>query len=533
MPYRESRVEAPVLAPEAGIVDDMVRQFADRHAFLRELVQNGIDAGATRIVVTLARASDGAVTTSVDDDGKGMSRAVIEGPLLTLFQSSKEDDASKIGKYGVGFVSVFATNPSEVEVRTRTGSEAWVVTLLRDYSFELRADESPPGSGTIVTVRGSMNVDEWTEHVAHAHAALRRWCRHARVPIRLEAIDADDPARGFTREIHEVFGLDAPVSVSFQEDGEAWVVGAGATEPRSFAGFYNRGLTLFETQTFGDELEGIHFKIDSPRISHTLSRDNVRRDGELRRVVARARALAEGELWDAIVARSRSDAAAGDGVSLARVLDAAAARIFRKKKRAGALDLPLVDPIEGRTSITIERAVRDGALLVAAESTPLTRELARVGHPVVRPVGLAPHIALYAGNVVHHATELFGVCDASGVALSTSDEALAREIERLLRAADRSLARVRFAAFDGVGHAERCRVVETERDVAATKTTRRKWSSASTLFLNVTSVLVSAARKRASSDVALAAHVVARAVLLDEGPIGKGEVESLLAAVTA
>lgn len=46
-PYRGSRVDTPKLTAEGGIVDDMVRQFADPYAFLRELLQNGIDAGAT------------------------------------------------------------------------------------------------------------------------------------------------------------------------------------------------------------------------------------------------------------------------------------------------------------------------------------------------------------------------------------------------------------------------------------------------------------------------------------------------------
>lgn len=56
----------------------MVRQFADRHAFLRELVQKGIDAGATRIDVRVERSPDGAVRTTVEDDGCGMTRAIIE-----------------------------------------------------------------------------------------------------------------------------------------------------------------------------------------------------------------------------------------------------------------------------------------------------------------------------------------------------------------------------------------------------------------------------------------------------------------------
>src|SRR5688572_947617 len=98
MPYRDSRVDVPKLTPDPGIVDEMVRQFADPYAYLRELVQNGIDAGATRLEVRIERDVDGTVHTSVDDDGTGMTKATIEGPLLTLFESSKESDPTKIGK---------------------------------------------------------------------------------------------------------------------------------------------------------------------------------------------------------------------------------------------------------------------------------------------------------------------------------------------------------------------------------------------------------------------------------------------------
>jgi hypothetical protein len=50
----------------------------------------------------------------------------------------------------------------------------------------------------------------------------------------------------------------------------------------TFAGFYTRGLTLFESdQVVSDELRGIRFKVMSPHLQHTLSRDNVRRDGGL------------------------------------------------------------------------------------------------------------------------------------------------------------------------------------------------------------------------------------------------------------
>ena len=38
-------------APEGGLVEEIVKEFADRFAYARELVQNSIDAGATAITV--------------------------------------------------------------------------------------------------------------------------------------------------------------------------------------------------------------------------------------------------------------------------------------------------------------------------------------------------------------------------------------------------------------------------------------------------------------------------------------------------
>src|SRR4029079_18431204 len=93
-------------------VTQMVRQFADALAFYRELVQNSIDAGATAIDVRVVMETDGdagpTLRVVVSDDGCGMDRAAIESCLLVLFRSSKDGDATKIGKFGVGFFSVFA-----------------------------------------------------------------------------------------------------------------------------------------------------------------------------------------------------------------------------------------------------------------------------------------------------------------------------------------------------------------------------------------------------------------------------------------
>src|SRR5688500_17073864 len=96
----------------------MVAQFADRCALWRGLVQNSIDAGTTRIDAVLTWEEDagdpsgrGTLRAQVIDDGCGMDRGVIERALLVLFRSTKDGDRTKIGKFGVGFYSVFAIGP--------------------------------------------------------------------------------------------------------------------------------------------------------------------------------------------------------------------------------------------------------------------------------------------------------------------------------------------------------------------------------------------------------------------------------------
>jgi molecular chaperone HtpG len=548
MPYRSTRFEAPKATPEAGIVDDMVRQFADPYAFLRELVQNGIDAGAKTLTVRIERdgvpgGSDGGVRTSVEDDGKGMTRAIIDGPLLTLFESSKESDETKIGKYGVGFVSVFALDPTRVEVRTRTAGEAWLLRLFRDYTFELEPDEAPPegvdargassppstkGTGTIVTLVHT--VADLADHATRAEQALERWCRHARIPISLSVMDATAPADATPRSINEPFGIDADVAVRLEQDG--FTIFAGVSAPNaSFAGFYNRGLTLYETTEPERELAGVRFKIDSPRLAHTLSRDNVRRDAELERALELTRKLVRGPLWAEIEARVREAAAASDPARLAVLYGAASAHAFRQPDLR-ALFAPLTDPIDSATALTLARigGKSDGRILVADEPSVLTRALARRGHPVVRHLALATVLGNgRAGFGVRLVNEAFSFAAADDVA--DTDEPLFEALRKLLAIVRRPVERVRHATFLGANDGELFRAVDSSTDEAVTKPgAPPDWGRSSTLFLNRNDALVRIARRRAKADARIAAHVLCRAILLQEGPIAPKDVDRLLEA---
>ena len=90
------RTAAESLADQA--LENLVNQFARPLDFLRELVQNSIDAGSPRVEVWLRhRPDESLMEIHVDDFGEGMDERVIDEQLTRLFSSTKEDDLTKIG----------------------------------------------------------------------------------------------------------------------------------------------------------------------------------------------------------------------------------------------------------------------------------------------------------------------------------------------------------------------------------------------------------------------------------------------------
>jgi hypothetical protein len=129
---------------------------------LRELIQNASDAVHARriferrepdygnISVALAKDSDGACWLEVRDNGIGMSRLVLTSFLLDFgrpFWGSAEmqrefpgllsSGIRQIGKYGIGFFSVFML-AEHVQVITRRSDAAAKDTLILEFSRGLR-----------------------------------------------------------------------------------------------------------------------------------------------------------------------------------------------------------------------------------------------------------------------------------------------------------------------------------------------------------------------------------------------------------
>lgn len=288
---------APVDVGDA--LEDLINQFSDPMSFFRELIQNAIDAGSDIIDIEFEfepsgkDPSSGAMIVIVADSGEGMDREIIDNKLTRLFSSSKDGDMTKIGKFGIGFVSVFAINPDAVCVDTARAGEAWRVLFDRERSFKrLRLDTAIEGT-TIRIIKNSTRA-EFEQFVSRAKQVVRYWCGHANAEVRVAG-----------ELVSERFGLDAPIVVEYRDDFSHIFIGH-REDGETLHGFFNGGLTLVQADhNHGSaiaQLRGLCFKVSSRYLEHTLTRDDVIKDGHFGKVVARLRELAGNELRDKVFA---------------------------------------------------------------------------------------------------------------------------------------------------------------------------------------------------------------------------------------
>ena len=293
----------------AGLVRDLIDQFDDPLTFYRELIQNSIDAGSNRIDVRLGYepGRPGRAVVEVEDDGEGMDEKIIDDYLLVLFASTKENDYTKIGKFGIGFMSVFSPRPQLVRVHTAKSGQSWRLDFPSPKRFEkYRVDAKR--EGTLVELFKAMSPTEYRAFAKASRATIAHWCRHAEARIWFR----DKSERAPAAEINEPFDLPGGHSLRYAEEGTELVLGF-TSDPAPFYGYYNRGLTLKE----GEEAlyPGVTFKVKSRYLEHTLTRDNVLRDENYRKLQAILKRLVEDELpgrlhEELAAATGRPDAAA-------------------------------------------------------------------------------------------------------------------------------------------------------------------------------------------------------------------------------
>jgi Histidine kinase-, DNA gyrase B-, and HSP90-like ATPase len=383
---------AEQLATQA--LDNLVTQFSSALDCLRELVQNSMDAGSPVIDVwTEYHAGDdalGTIALHVDDNGVGMDSAIIDKELTRLFASSKEDDLTKIGKFGIGFVSIFALGPEAVLLHTGRGGEFWEILFHADRSFtKTRVEE--PVEGTQITLYISGDEERYREIVSEGFDTLKRWCRHSDVEITFEERSgmAELPGCDGPVEINEPFELEGLIAVHQTVEGTQMAL-AYSLAP-SF-GFYNQGLTLAvhsDPDEVAQRFSNITFKIKSRYLEHTLSRETVLKDENYEKAMALLREAADGPLHEQLVA-GLQEVVAVRTFGLAEYTRYQQLMGFLLKEPAEFIlrlgKHPLLRTVDGGvTSLAAvaEAAVRDGRIFITDAPSALVTHLGDQSIPVL------------------------------------------------------------------------------------------------------------------------------------------------------
>lgn len=148
--------------------------YSSEHVFLRELLQNAVDAIGARkkadkefkegkITVTYRRMKSGAQLT-FSDNGVGLNQEEIHSFLSVIGQSSKRGEAMRnsfIGQFGIGLLSCFLVT-SEIKVITRSFTEEkgyqWVGKS--DGSYVITELKKKVETGTQIQIKLTGNKAE-------------------------------------------------------------------------------------------------------------------------------------------------------------------------------------------------------------------------------------------------------------------------------------------------------------------------------------------------------------------------------------
>jgi hypothetical protein len=420
-----SEPNAPVGSTELDVaseaVANLVTQFSSSYDFYRELVQNSIDAGSAAIDIWLdfipdeAGGAGGVIEVHVDDSGEGMTEEIIDDQLTTLFSSSKENDLTKIGKFGIGFVSVFSPKPKGVLVQTGRDGQYWEVFFDQDRSF-IKSPLATPVEGTQITLFIEGDRARYTEFVARSVETIDHWCRHSEAEITFEDRASQG---GQSVRINRPFSVEGECLTKFEREGTEIVLAYSRTP---VWGFYNKGLALAVVRGENDLvpalLRHVTFRIKSRYLEHTLSRETVMRDenydkamalvGEAVRGTLRRSLVREIVTLVSLVARGSSNAASTGGAQR-RWTARERGRYFELMdylacEGADALadcsEEPMLLGLDGR-AYTLDRictqAGEDGRVYVDTEVGPLVDRLFEQGTPVIMISGDGEMIGAGAG----------------------------------------------------------------------------------------------------------------------------------------
>jgi molecular chaperone HtpG len=435
-----------------------------------------------------------------------MSRETIENQLLVLFRSTKENDHTKIGKFGIGFASVLAPKPRLVTVTSTREGRRLALHLHPDLSFGLYDGGAATQTGTVVELEVPVPTAEADGFIRRSETSLVRWCKHATTPIELTATVGG--VELLRERIDRPLALDGALiqATGMSEDGAITAV-VGVVKER-YAGFFNHGLTLYET--VGVSTEAFSFKVQDSRLGHTISRDDIRRDGAYHRALAFVRELANTQLPLAAERAIRDTLAAPDRRGYAELVT--------ELRRASITPscgwiVPTLQPARAA-----EMASLPPRVWASARRTSL---VSAVREPVVDLAGNEDWLVDFIEQVGHRRVSRIETTLAliTPVPASPADIALIDKLHELLAATHRSPAAIVIASVDGV-LSERLAFCGDDTpppwviDLDQSRENPFALLRRRPLVLVADHAVVRAARARAANDPVAAASYLARGVFL-------------------
>lgn len=272
-------------ADVSALLERLVAQFASPYDFLRELVQNAMDAGSDRVEVTLEShpvegGSDDELVfeLTVADTGRGMDETTVDNELTRLFSTGKAEDRTMAGGFGIGFVSVFAWEPEAVLLQTGRAGESIELLFGADRTFEKHVVDTPVEGTTIILYRRGRAAER--DAVSDAiRDALWRWCRYCPLEITFEDFDTGEPPELIEDRPDPPEGA----LVATDERGDSRLQVAFGVP--AHAVLMRRGLILAEgsprqilpdvAERLGRTVEHLRVWADSPLLRTTMARDKV------------------------------------------------------------------------------------------------------------------------------------------------------------------------------------------------------------------------------------------------------------------